>query len=155
MELDRWQAYLDILYENREQQYTPEYYKEWFQQLPTSGKIAITLAHLNYQVENGGFGQWLFNEYPKDDDFLNVMSLIQSHTSNQKILKGLELAEAAIRLEIQRDDENRTDFEDEEYTILDALDQAFYNLNFAEAVEEEFGEWFLKETEQLKTKQNI
>lgn len=88
-------------------------------QLTSREEEARVLANLNYQVQNGGFSQWVWNGYLKDDGkelrrVLNVM--------------GTENANAVRKMvcEVQRDAAEYDDDYD-----FNALDEAYYTINDA------------------------
>lgn len=47
-------------------------YTEFLFSLNHSQKMAVLLANLNYQVENGGVEQWIFNRYAKEYEQLRI-----------------------------------------------------------------------------------
>lgn len=54
--------------------------KDWFETLSDIEKFAVASGTFNYQVENGGFQQWIFNGYPQVTlpvfiDFLDVLPM--------------------------------------------------------------------------------
>ena len=47
-------------------------------------KVAFLTGKLNYQVENGGFSQWICNDYSKNSDqLLIVLGLINTEASKK------------------------------------------------------------------------
>lgn len=106
-------------------------------------KDAVVLGNLNYQVENGGFDQWWFNEYgPRDYRYL--MNEILHSVNIQSFQIVLNIVRKAVPKleELSRIQNNwGEDDEDDEAFILekelDDLNSEYYEVNdqFMEDVE--------------------
>lgn len=63
-------------------------YHEFLMRLDFLERSAVVLGNLNYQVENGGFSQWMFNGYNEGSLFLTFV-LDDINTEISKQVKGL------------------------------------------------------------------
>jgi hypothetical protein len=63
MTLDRTQRLMDGAYDRWQTQKDTMTRQEFWDQLDADERVAVFLGNLNYQVENGGFSQWLDNGY--------------------------------------------------------------------------------------------
>ena len=105
--------------------------EEFFDHLSYIQRVAVSLGNLNYQVENGGFAQWISNGYA--DAHYDFLMRLKKEVDEKKFS---QLAQALKLVEISRsyDDPDEKEFSEE----LDELDESYYRLNVIEKQMEEF-----------------
>lgn len=105
-------------------------YSEFFPELDPIHKEALALGALNYQVENGGFGQWHDNGYSKRGSFL--LKTLQEMESQcplaSTVRKLVEEAFKNIR-RVKELDPYEDEEEIQELLEMDALCDAYYEIN--------------------------
>lgn len=72
--------------------------EDFYFNLPPLERRAVALGNLNYQVENGGFTQWVFNGYREAS--LSTLRQIQREIEDSKweeLKQGIELALSVSR----------------------------------------------------------
>lgn len=91
-------------------------------------ECAEVLANLNYQVQNGGFSQYIANGYIERD--YEKLRPILGQLVGDIGIKVLRLVQQAKRIESYETSQS-------DYDVLDKLDDEFYKINdeFEEAVE--------------------
>ncbi len=108
--------------------------KEFFNHLTFQEKLAVSLAGLNYEVQNGGFEQWIQNVYAA----IHLNFLLETFKINGCLgnLKKMYDILCLVDFEIRRKnllEENRecaTDAEyDEVWEKLDIYDNQYYAIN--------------------------
>jgi hypothetical protein len=72
-------------------------YEDFMFNIPALERRAVALGNLNYQVNNGGFMQWIDNGYAKDTQHvLRVIAReIEDEAGYDQLKKALEMALAA------------------------------------------------------------
>lgn len=91
-------------------------YAAFLSNLPAQQRKAVLIGNLNYQVENGGFGQWILNRYA--DYARDVMLVLREIGTDAAIATESLIMSARSAYRRDGDDAN-----------LDAQDTAFYSLN--------------------------
>lgn len=92
-------------------------YRDFLFDLPVDQKEAVLIGNLNYQVENGGFSQWILNGYGAHyEAVLTVLERINTDTSRA----AYELIDRKVAPFIHYE-HGEVDF--------NAADDAFYALN--------------------------
>ena len=126
-------------------------YDEFVDRLPELQRIAVTLGNLNYQVENGGFQQWVENGYSTQlGNILGYLQHMRHLEHGEQMIDLMQKAREAVReYEIfnsgyswqwdGREDE-RDETEDEIYAAFESLDDVYYE--FCEAWMVELNQWF-------------
>ena len=127
--------------------------EEFFEQLDRKHRIAVALGNMNYQVENGGFSQWIYNGYAQNH-FRFILLLLGSKSiealklSNvKKVYQILIEAERPIKDMIELFGESNRyksyeDDEDDEYREkelneeLDEFDTKYYIIDNDELLKE-------------------
>jgi hypothetical protein len=97
--------------------------------------IAVVLGNLNYQVENGGWSQWIFNGYTKSAepyilDILQEINTANSKTVEEYVRKAIREMHAEERFEANK----RSGWSDDDYDYeldLNAEDDGYYAINEA------------------------
>lgn len=93
--------------------------------------VAVLFANLNYQVGNGGFQQWITNDYGNPASLRALRKVLEGTSElnpavHGALLEFLEKAEPAIE-SWEANDGRMDDEEWEEFTSqLDTLDTAYY-----------------------------
>jgi hypothetical protein len=134
-----WQELMDNAYDKWQDKMK---YEEFLSELDTKEKHAVLLGNLNYQVQNGGFYQWVDNGYATNGQYL--IEILQ-HLMKSPI--ALELAERLPDLLdfVDMTKKNRgifgnywLDGDDVPEEMMDDLTNWFYSVNdkFEEEVEE-------------------
>lgn len=91
-------------------------YDDFLFNLPGKQRAAVLIGNLNYQVENGGFSQWILNGYA--DHARDVMLVLREI--------GTEAASSVMNLIlIARSAHNRDGYD----ANLDPMDTAYYALS--------------------------
>lgn len=83
---DLWQSLMDDAYDRwkDENDQTITNYEEMLEKVPRLNKIAVLLGNLNYQVENGGWEQWVDNGYAiRYPEVLDALGEINTSLSNK------------------------------------------------------------------------
>lgn len=115
-------------------------YNQFISSLDFKEKLAVLTGNLNYQVENGGFSQWHFNDYSSEAD--ELIKLLSMYSNEPVIKRVLSLVEEAVQiingyeLDIEQLKSNWEENEDEinslegrMYEALDLLDEQYYQIN--------------------------
>lgn len=111
-----FQALIDAAFETYDQRKS---YDDFLFDLPGHQRMAILLKDLNYQVENGGFAQWLHNRYGEHaDDVRRVLRRIGTPAASNA--ENLVL----IACQAWRQYGDKLNGDD-----LDAQDTAYYKLS--------------------------
>jgi hypothetical protein len=99
-------------------------FEEFMQELNRNERLVVAIGTLNYQVENGGFSQWMYNGYATDP---NTTFWALRTLGSPEADRVAELVQKAL----QNEDEDWSEYEDddEDGGVLDALDREFYKLN--------------------------
>ena len=114
--------------------------QDFWDQLDAAEKIAVFAGNLNYQVENGGFMQWIDNGYATIETvgFLLRLNLRLKTESAMAVSVLLDQVEAALgRIESDGNDYAAVLRDADEYDyemlmdVFDPLDSFFYNVNEA------------------------
>lgn len=100
------------------------HYRGFLLSLGRLHRDAVVLGNLNYQVQNGGFSQWVENDYHEGAEYL-VYALRAMDTELAR--KVLTMVEEALRLLIEDSDDY--DGEDRALDVSDRLSNEFYALN--------------------------
>lgn len=104
-------------------------YREFLYKLDVAERRAVVIGNLNYQVENGGFAQWVDNKYSDGIEFLReALTAVGTDTAK----KVRDMAYQAFNLCEEESRYNRYDSEDndEDYrSPLDELDTRYYELS--------------------------
>jgi hypothetical protein len=116
-------------------------YDEFINQLDEKHKVAVILGNLNYQVGNGGFSQWYYNNYHKAfTKYAGILNTAISKIDNRVISPRFYELKKAISYALLAidsiDDANDAYGEDEDeidYSTLDKLDDRFYELKNLES----------------------
>lgn len=135
---------------------------EWMTLLTEQEKKAVVVGNLNYQVENGGFVQWVDNGYYLDSEILKKVLTDMDTENSKKILKMVEEVLAETNPNAKRigffgsywlsDVENDDVYDEDEDSSFDNmpshssfnnLDEEYYTLN--EKFMEEFELFISKE----------
>lgn len=73
--IDTHQTLMDEAYKGWESDTT---YMDFLASLPAGHRYAVLLGNMNYQVENGGWSQWIGNGYAEaGDQLLDVLSMMR------------------------------------------------------------------------------
>lgn len=130
--MDCWQKLMDQAYDRwTKGDLKSLSYSEFIDELDPLHRKAVLLGNLNYQVNNGGFSQWIGNDYAQQATrVLSVLKEINTPNCN----KVAELVKQIIprlnhsgKLDANEPDEEQS---------LDGLDKVFYALkDFPEDVE--------------------
>ena len=115
-------------------------YNDFVGELGIKHALAVLTGNLNYQVENGGFSQWHFNEYSSEAQ--KLLTLLSFYKKEPVVAEVIRLVEKAVRIidkyesEIVRvrsqwdyDDEEIEELENEMQDKLDELDDKYYKIN--------------------------
>lgn len=104
-------------------------YGQFLKSLRDNDRAVVTCGNLNYQVENGGFNQWLDNRYDSGAPYLLAMCDEIASPATKQVA---ELVREAMR----RNDVNNRMFEsnafdpiDEDYLSMDSLDESYYAIS--------------------------
>lgn len=100
-------------------------YLGFLHELAPREREAVVLGHLNYQVENGGFGQWLHNGYAEGSEFL-LRALDNVGTTAAK--QASEMVREAWRVWNAADCAERNLSEEDEER-LDEMSTEYYSFN--------------------------
>jgi hypothetical protein len=99
--------------------------EQFWDQLNADERVAVFVGNLNYQVENGGFMQWMDNGYATDEVVGFLTRLFNNRIGTEATREVAELIKQAYRF---ADEIRNYDF-DEADRELDKLDRKFYELN--------------------------
>lgn len=141
-----WQAEVERIYEAWREDKQP--YDDFVDELPKRDRQLMILANLNYQVENGGFEQWIENGYGSQAKRV-IKALYEINT--EASLKAAELVEEAAEYidfdspcgsHIAVDDSEDEDEYEEVCNNLDKLDTVFYSIN--DKLVDDIEEWAVK-----------
>ena len=115
-------------------------YNDFVSELGIKHALAVLTGNLNYQVENGGFSQWYFNDYSSEAQ--KLLTLLSFYKEEPVIAEVIQLVEKAVRIidnyeiEIVRvrsqwdyDDEEIEELENKMKDKLDELDDKYYEIN--------------------------
>lgn len=105
---------------------------EFYSNLTPIERAACVLGHFNYQVENGGFSQWVFNGYAKAaEPFLFKILRNMNTPLSKKVTKLTE--EALYKIELNDKKSNRYSHygedEEDEYISTDEECNHYYKIN--------------------------
>lgn len=107
----------------------------FWDQLSYPERIAVYAGNLNYQVENGGFIQWMDNNYAKTEVVSFLTRTLERMTGPGaaavlKILKDFIRVTRAYGIDL---DEGLRGFDDRDYEslykALEPLNERFYDIN--------------------------
>jgi len=131
MKADTIQKLMDQAYARWSEGMGPD---EFWAQLSAAEEVAVATGNLNYQVENGGFSQWLGNRYatPASVAVLRA-TLARCGEPGEAGLKILNEFLSAIAWDQGEYDESALDDEDWDtmQAACDRLSSAFYKVNTA------------------------
>jgi hypothetical protein len=117
------QALMDAAY-TAWQQEPGKSYDDFIFDLCGTQKEAVLLGNLNYQVENGGFSQWIFNGYAEfSADVRRVLDRIGTPAARE-VRELVSFVIEAGRL----NDERRRSWDDD-HLDLSEQDEAYYKIN--------------------------
>jgi hypothetical protein len=126
------QELMDVAYEKFDEKFS---YEQWYKVLTEIEKKAVVLGNLNYQVENGGFYQWVDNGYVADIHFL-IEVLEEMYTDNsKKIIELLNDIKPYVIPNVKNTGcfGKYLDLDSEEYLgdviDLDTMDKLYYEIN--------------------------
>lgn len=107
-------------------------YIEFFASLSGFERMAVAIGNLNYQVENGGWVQWIDNRYGEASGRSAIEAL--RIIGGPSCLIVADMAERVLALVADTCDEDYEDDEDDEDSgntsdPLDALSTDYYGLN--------------------------
>jgi hypothetical protein len=90
---NHWQAIMNLAYESWEDGLSM---KDWFEALSEIEKQAVSVGKMNYQVENGGFAQWIDNGYAEVMGWkaAESLKLIEQDDVYELVMRVLEIAES-------------------------------------------------------------
>ena len=103
-------------------------YDDFIFDLDGTHKAAVLIGNLNYQVENGGFTQWMDNGYGDHAaDVARVLARIGTPTA-RRVDEMVQTVKATwARYEADR--RRWADDNDDNYPDFDALDTEYYSIN--------------------------
>lgn len=133
---DLFQATMDGAY-NRWQNSKGMTKQEFWDQLNADERIAVFCGNLNYQVENGGFSQWLDNGYATDET-ISFLLRFTAKTPGEamKVVNQIlyEFMHAVRRCGVDLSDPFGS-MEEEDYNwfyeLTNPLNSRFYDVNTA------------------------
>jgi hypothetical protein len=99
--------------------------------LSPSEKFAVVTGNLNYQVENGGFGQWFSNRYG-DQQTVNYLRKVLTEMGTPAAIAVKRLVISAWHAHNDLEQGNGGDWDgegDEQADPYDGLDDEFYAIN--------------------------
>ncbi|MBD3262048.1 MAG: DUF4375 domain-containing protein [Candidatus Altiarchaeales archaeon] len=100
-------------------------YEEFIGSLNGSKEVAVLVGNLNYQVGNGGFEQWHFNEYSDcSEDLIRVLETMKEECPLAK--KALSLVREALEIIEEEKEVCESDYyyyEDDENDAWDLAEQ--------------------------------
>ena len=71
-------------------------YNEFVDELDIKHALAVLTGDLNYQVKNGGFSQWYFNDYASEAQ--RLLTLLSFYKEEPVIAEVIQLVEKAVRI---------------------------------------------------------
>jgi hypothetical protein len=80
--------------------------KDFWNQLSFVEKVAVFTGNLNYQVENGGFMQWVYNGY--SECHYELVDILENHIKTESSIAVARMVETAI--ERNQDDNYDCDY---------------------------------------------
>jgi hypothetical protein len=103
--------------------------QDFWDQLSAKERFAVFMGNMNQQITNGGFGQWLGNEYATPETVAYIRRAL-NRMGTSAALKVLELVEKFDVVILQtlnkKLDDTPTDSED---AFMDGLDRAYYKVD--------------------------
>lgn len=96
-------------------------YSDFIDQLPIEERFAVLLGNLNYQVCNGGFGQWVGNGYAVKIVQLHHVLIVMDTDSSRAVASDL----ATIQLMLNKSGTDFLSWEDAEYSINQMSERYF------------------------------
>ncbi len=126
---DRHQELMDRAYDRWQSEDNNWSKQDFYDQLDAKERLAVFTGNFNYQVCNGGFGQWDGNGYASSE-VIGYLQRLLKRIDTENSLKVLALLERFRRAretfkDYGEDDEAHEDYVDK----LDDLDTAFYAIN--------------------------
>ena len=121
-------------------------YDEFLASLSPVLRTAVVLGNLNYQVENGGFSQWIFNGYYKSGrNYLRYIKVQIDQVKYPQLTKAIDLALSKYNdtflYAMEDRGEDAEENEKEASMDLEELDDEYYKLNKVVMEMEEFIEY--------------
>lgn len=114
-----WQLLMENAYSHKY-----ENMQDLFNKCTEIEKIAVTLGNLNYQVENGGFQQWIDNGYASIHG-KKIVTYLKNIAKSENCTVANELANKISPLINLIDDNNE---DDEVYEYAQSLDNWYYSI---------------------------
>ena len=71
-------------------------YNEFVGELDIKHALAVLTGDLNYQVKNGGFSQWYFNDYASEAQ--KLLTLLSFYKEEPVIAEVIQLVEKAVKI---------------------------------------------------------
>lgn len=71
-------------------------YNDFVSELSIKHALAVLTGDLNYQVKNGGFSQWYFNDYASEAQ--RLLTLLSFYKEEPVIAEVIQLVEKAVRI---------------------------------------------------------
>ena len=110
--------------------------EDFFDHLDYLHRLAVALGNLNYQVGNGGFSQWEFNDY-RETHASFLQRLVVDPKKYPQLYEALVIMKEAIK-EIESYEVSEDDNEEGTESALDKLDTRYYALKNLESEMNEY-----------------
>jgi hypothetical protein len=120
-------------------------YEEFLDELDGVHRRAVILGNLNYQVNNGGFAQWVDNRYGGEDHQIARVIRALGRVDTASTRKTIELLQKVREALRDREESGCSMWDDEEdpwevfFHTVNSLDYKFYDLK---DFEEDVGNYF-------------
>ena len=103
-------------------------------------KIAVQFGNFNYQVQNGGFSQWVFNNYDSDidalEDFINncdfdkkdiFIQMFENYRNIKENIEKLDSYNDFYEEDLETREKHYSDYDSQYYEINDKWAEYFQN----------------------------
>lgn len=101
----------------------------FWDQLDAKERIAVFFGNLNYQVENGGYRQWIGNRYAQQENVEFLIRKLREMSTAESAIVLQHLAEIRDLANEEGWDSDRWDDDAWEALDLDSFDHSFYEVN--------------------------
>ena len=135
--MEKIQAFMDQAYNRYDQDMSVQAFHD---QLDAKERIAVFFGNLNYQVENGGYMQWIGNRYATEEVVGFLIRRLQEIATPEANVVMQHLANIRDLCEEHGWDSDRWEDYVWDNIETDHFDHSFYNVNkkLLQQVEEKF-----------------
>ena len=116
------QKIMDNAYSKWQTEFKGKEYTEFITELTSLERQAVVVGNFNYQVENGGIGQWIGNDYATGLEYLKGALLDIGTQTSHKVLDMLEHFDEYI-------EEDDYLMNESNYKYLRNFDSPYYKVN--------------------------